>query len=140
MNVFQVLRNLLLVLFLLILITLTGCGLFEKKKGCTDIKALNHDFSAEKEDGSCMYSKAIFYASFFSPFPPVTVTVDGSTVGTITAAYPTGPGNCSVPGVATYQFQEGNQVDWIATDQAGFIFSGVLSPKSSQDCILVKVF
>lgn len=130
-------KNLILSILALTLLTSTTC---EKEKGCTDIKALNHSFSAEMDDGSCQYSTAVFYGAFFSPCPPVTVQVNGSNIGVIEAAYPNGPGNCSVPGVAKYYFQSGETVDWIATDPCGTVFSGTLSPKSSADCIKVRVY
>ena len=110
------------------------------EEGCTDTSALNTDFSATSDDGSCVYSNVVFYGSQISPCPPVVVQVNGSTVGQISAFYPTGPGNCSVPGVANYSFQNGDKIDYVATDGCGFIFSGTVSPSSVSDCIKVRVF
>ncbi len=118
------------------IISLSSCH----TKGCTDSKAINQKFDADENDGSCKYSKAIFYGSQISPFPPVTVNVNGSSIGTINAFYPSGPGNCSVPGVATYQFVNGSKIDWVAIDAVGTIFSGTLDPSSVSECLKVRVF
>jgi len=40
-----------IILVLLGVLALTGC----KKEGCTDSSAINHDSSAKKNDGSCIY-------------------------------------------------------------------------------------
>ncbi|MEO7991386.1 MAG: hypothetical protein ABI663_17675 [Chryseolinea sp.] len=129
--------NFLLAIFAFaLLVSTSGCD----EEGCTDSKALNQDFTADKDNGSCTYSTAVFYGSIPSPFPPVTVTVNGSTVGTISAYYPSGPGNCSVPGVATFQFDNGEKVDWVVTDAIGNIFSGTLEPNSFSDCLKVRVY
>ena len=120
---------------LILLLYATGC-----KPGCTDVAALNHEFDAEKEDGSCIYSNAVFFGTTPARCPPVTVQVDGNSIGTIEAFYPNGPGNCSVPGVARFEFQSGESVDWVATDACGNIASGVARPSSTQECIRVRVF
>lgn len=49
-----------------IVFALVPCSLFVKE-GCTDGMALNEDFEATENDGSCKYSKVIFYGSVFSP-------------------------------------------------------------------------
>ena len=110
------------------------------EEGCTDSNSLNYDINATQDNGTCAYSKVIFYGTIFSPCPPVSVQVNGSSIGSIQAVYPNGPGNCSVPGVAQYNFNSGETIDWIATDACGFIFSGTLRPSRNSDCIKVKVF
>lgn len=116
-------------------IILNGC-----KKGCRDNEATNYESTADKDcKNCCKYSEVVFYGSQLSPYPPVVVQVNGSTIGTIQAAYPSGPGNCSVPGVAKYQFEDSKSLDWVATDNAGFIFSGTIKP-NSQVCMKVRVF
>jgi hypothetical protein len=132
-------------LFLFIcVITITfsfsSCEKIFPKKGCTDSKALNHDSDTDTDDGSCQYSSAIFYMSVLNPARPVTVTVNGSTVGIITAQYPAGPGNCSAPGCAIYKFKDGQKLDWVATEPGGLIWTGTIEPNSFQDCIKVRVY
>lgn len=112
----------------------------KKKKGCTDSKALNRNSDADKEDGSCQYSSVIFYMSVIVPSRPVTVSVNGTNIGTITAQYPAGPGNCIAPGCATYQFKSGEKVNWVATEPGGSIWTGTAEPSSSLDCIKVRVY
>lgn len=88
-------------------------------KGCTDSKALNYDFSAKNNDGSCRYSKATFYAQFGFyqgvPINQIELKVDGSTIGSIATVYPNGPGNCNATGTVGYQFLNGNPIDWNTT-------------------------
>lgn len=133
--------------FLIISFLLTSCDLFTKKKGCTDIYALNKDFSAEENDGSCRYSKVTFYASigFLNgiPIQKIDVSINQNFVGSITSVYPNGPGNCSASGTVEYQFLNGNKVDWntvIHLSNGGTVFSsGQVSPSSILDCIKVNV-
>lgn len=125
------------------LLFFVSCG-----KGCTDAKALNTDFSAEKNDGSCEYSKVGFYASegFFSGIPivKVDVSVDGNNIVTTNGTfYQNGPGNCSASGTIAYQFESGNSVDWNATvfllSGATIFTSGQISPSSVHECIRVNM-
>lgn len=125
-----------LLLVLLLFLLLSSC----EEEGCTDSKALNTDYAATVDDGSCIYSDVVFYGSQFSPCPPVVVQVNGSSIGNITASYPGGPGNCSVPGVAYYTFSSGEKIDYVALDDCGRIFSGTVTPSSVNDCIKVRVF
>lgn len=110
------------------------------EKGCTQNGAINYSFTAEEDDGSCEFSTVVFYGTTPANCPPVVVTVDGQNVGTIDAFYPTGPGNCSVPGVARYSFKSNRRVDWIAQDGCGRIASGTTAPNRSNQCIGVRVF
>ena len=131
-------KSLLIGLCLLVLFAVfTSC---KKKKGCTDPKALNTKFDAQVNDGSCRYSSAIFYMSVIVPSRPVTVSVNGTNIGTITAQYPLGPGNCIAPGCAVYQFKEGEKVNWVATEPGGSIWTGTIEPSSVADCIRVRVY
>ena len=109
-------------------------------RGCTDSKALNKNFEAELDDGSCRYSSVIFYMSVINPARPVSVSVNGNNVGTITAQYPLGPGNCSAPGCATFSFKDGKKLDWVATEPGGLIWTGTIEPNSFSDCIKVRVY
>ncbi len=130
-------------LFLILLIVNFGC----KKYGCTDSKALNNNFKAKKDDGTCEYSSVAFYASasFFQniPITKVEVTVNSNSLGFTNAFYPNGPGNCSAPGIVSYKFANGKQVDWgakiILANGAILLSNGTLSPSSTAPCLQVNV-
>lgn len=115
----------------------TAC---EKKKGCTDPKALNRDIDAEVDNGTCEYSTVIFYMSVINPSRPVTVAVNGSAIGTITAQYPGGPGNCIAPGCVSYKFKSESKIDWVATEPGGIIWTGSVAPNAFTECIKVRVY
>jgi len=119
------------------LMSMTSC---DPRKGCTDPSSLNYDSDAEVDNGTCSYSTAIFYMSVLNPSRPVTVSVNGSTVGTITAQYPSGPGNCSAPGCAIYKFNSSKKLDWVATEPGGLIWTGTVEPNSFQDCMKVRIY
>lgn len=112
----------------------------KKHKGCTDTNSLTYSTDAEINDGSCSYSTVIFYMSVINPARPVTVSVNGSPIGTITAQYPSGPGNCSAPGCAIYKFKDSHKLDWVATEPGGLIWTGTIEPNRYNDCIKVRVF
>jgi hypothetical protein len=124
------------------------CGLFQKNcpEGCTDSRALNHDVDAEEDDGSCVYSEAVFYAQFgfFNgiPITQIDVSVEGSNIGVINAVYSGGPGNCFATGTAHYQFTNGESISWNTTAHlasgAQIFSSGTLRP-TSIECIKVNV-
>lgn len=129
-----------------ILIASIGCEeLIES--GCTDSKALNHDFIAEKDDGSCYYSRVTFYSKWGSfngiNIAKVDVSVDGNFMGTITKVFPNGPGNCSSQGNVAYEFNSGERVDWNATitlvNGASLVSGGTVSPSRSSECLKVNV-
>lgn len=134
----------LLLTSILALTLLTSC----KEKGCTDAKALNKDYNADVNDGSCIYSNVVFYASagFFNgiPITKIDITINGNNIGTIPGTfYPSGPGNCSAQGTVSYRFLNGSGVDWNSTvylaSGATLFGSGQLSPSSVSDCIKVNV-
>lgn len=144
-------KNLLQVSLFALILTISSCDLFplrEPNPGCTDIKALNYDYSAEVDDGSCTYSNAVFYAQW-PAYNGITIvrtdiTVNGNQQGTISySIYPNGPSNCFAPGTVQYQFQDGNSVSWNAVHYLSTgvtIFAGgTISPSSSNDCIKVNV-
>jgi hypothetical protein len=127
--------------FVLILcVTIVTTSSCFKKKGCTDSNALNRNSDADKDDGSCVYSSVIFYMSVINPARPVTVSVNGNAIGTITAQYPGGPGNCIAPGCAIYTFNSGQKANWVATEPGGTIWTGTVQPSSVADCIKVRVY
>lgn len=119
----------------------------EVKKGCTDPNALNRDYTAEVNDGSCVYSNVTFYASagLFNGIPVtrIDVAINGDNIGTIQTTYPNAPGNCSAQGTVSYRFQNGDKVDWNTTvylaSGATLFGSGQVSPSSVSDCIKVNV-
>lgn len=119
----------------------------EEKRGCTDSKALNQDFQADVNDGSCKYSTVTFYAKFgfFNgiPISSIDVSVNGGNIGAITATYPNGPGNCSASGTVKYDFGSGDSIDWntvvFLANGASIFNSGSISPSSFQECIRVNV-
>jgi hypothetical protein len=112
----------------------------KKTKGCTDPKALNRDINADKENGTCRYSSVVFYMSVIVPSRPVSVSVNGTNIGTITAQYPLGPGNCIAPGCATYEFKNGEKINWVATEPGGSIWTGTAEPNSATDCMKIRVY
>ncbi|MFM7710101.1 MAG: hypothetical protein ACKO5C_04235 [Ferruginibacter sp.] len=117
------------------------------EKGCTDPKALNYKVTADKNDGSCQFSTATFYASagFFNgvPINRIDLSIEGSGVGTINTIYPAGPGNCSAPGTVIYQFENSSTVDWntvVYLNNGQTLFgSGTASPSSINACVKVNV-
>lgn len=120
----------------LLFTTISMSGCFEVE-GCIDNNALNYEAGADIDDGSCQYSRVIFYKALDGP--EVTVTVDGNTVGTVTAFYPRGPGNCSAAGNAYHQLTDGELHDWNA-EGGRFLNSGTVGPSRSNECIRVRVF
>lgn len=115
-----------------------GCK--KEKKGCIDPKALNRNIEAEVDNGTCDYSTVIFYMSVINPSRPVNVAVNGNNIGTITAQYPGGPGNCIAPGCAIFKFKNGQKIDWVATEPGGVIWTGSVEPSAFYDCIKVRVY
>ena len=59
-------------------IPLIGCDILSPEKGCTDRNALNFDVGADEDDGSCQFSRVIFYKAVDGP--PASVTLDGAAV------------------------------------------------------------
>ena len=127
-----------LFLLLALSVAFTSCDLFSgTPAGCTDPFALNHDASAEEDDGSCRFSEVIFYK--VPDGPPVEVSVDGQPVGTITAFYPDGPEACSAPGTPSYQLQDGLRHAWEGAS-GPFRSTGTVQANPSAACIQVRVF
>ena len=139
----------LIYLFLFIVIILSlfiGCKK-EKIFGCVYNTALNYEFLAEENDGSCKFSSATFFAKYPAfngiPIVSVAVTVNGSEVGTITQFHPNTPGNCSASGTVFYQFESSEKVDWntvVKLNNGSTITgSGIVAPSSFNECIKVNV-
>ncbi len=115
--------------------------------GCTDSQALNKDFGADENDGSCQYSEVTFYAryAFFNgiPITKIELSVDGSEVGNISANYPNGPGNCAALGTVKYSFTNSDSIDWNSTvflaNGTSIFDSGNVLPSTSLGCIKVNI-
>lgn len=125
-------------LFLLLtIVLLSSC-----KRNCEDPKALNYEWKlfAIKDATECKFSKGIFYVTHTPNYPPLSLYIDGHYVDDITLVYPVAPGNCSATGCATYQFVNGDSVDWEVRDAIGNVVNGTLEPSSSSSCLMVKVF
>lgn len=139
--------KLLTILMLASILLSLGLVSCKKERGCTDTNALNKDYNAEENDGSCQYSTAVFYASagYYSgiAISKIDVTVNNESIGSIFGIYPNGPGNCSAQGTVSFQFPNGNKVDWNTTvylSNGAVIFgSGQASPSSVSNCIKVNV-
>lgn len=117
----------------------SGCGLFEEDRvrGCTDERALNHDYGSNEDDGSCAYSQVIFYRA--ADGPAVAVTVDTHPIGIIRDFDPSGPGDCSAPGGLTYQLEDGDRHRWRAETLQSRL-SGIIQAKPTTPCMYIKVF
>ena len=126
------------VLFPVLLLTsaLSGCAV----QGCTDGNALNYEFGANEDDGSCQFSSVVFYSAVDLGAVAVTVNVDGVDSGEISAFYPNGPGNCTAPGTVQITLTDGQTHDWDATHPTGVISTGTVRASSQQECIIVPVF
>ncbi|RYY85836.1 MAG: hypothetical protein EOO15_16010 [Chitinophagaceae bacterium] len=114
--------------------------------GCKSNKALNYKFDADNDDGSCRFSKITFFGRYGNyngiPITRVDVSVNGSALGSLTAMYPGGPGNCSAPGTVSYQFTDDASVDWSSlvflANGATLVFTGQVSPSRNEECIKVS--
>ncbi len=117
----------------------TGCDLIDPDPamGCTDSKSFSYDYSAEEDDGSCEYSRVIFYKAVDGP--PVQMTIDGQPVGVISAFYPSGPGNCSAPGNAYHQLPDSRSYDWNA-ESGPYLNAGTVQASRQSACLRVRVF
>ena len=134
---------------ILIIILFIGASIFIscETPGCTDDNALNYNFEANHNDGSCYYSTITFYAKygFFNGIPinKIDVSVNGDFIESLSAVYPNGPGNCNANGTGKYQCQSGDPVDWntivYLANGATIFGSGNISPSSISSCIKVNV-
>lgn len=112
-----------------------------------DMNSLNYNAEAEESDGSCKYSTATFYAryGYYSgiPITSIDVNVNGNAAGTITAIYPTAPGNCAAQGTVAVGLTGSKSVEWntiVHLANGGTVFgSGTTSALAGMECVKVNV-
>lgn len=135
-----------LLLAICLAVVLPACDIFKPDPvvGCTDSAALNYSILAEEDNGSCEFSRVVFYGgqAIAPQFLPWSVVVDGVVVGQVTGFYPGAPpGNCSAQFTAQMQLSDGRRHDWNASSPGNqFANSGVVQASRSNDCIRVRVF
>lgn len=91
--------------FMLILVSVSGC----KTEGCRESEALNYNPEAEKDDGTCNFTKFIFWARYNNydvglnnyDVTSIDLKVGGSSTGNITSVYGASPA-CDAAGCITY--------------------------------------
>ena len=130
------------------LLFILSCDLLEPELegGCTDSRALNQDYTADFDDGSCEYSTVVFYGRYtyygFVPIANIDITIDGSFKGSLTTVYPNGPSNCDAPGTVKHQFEDGSSVNWNAvitlSNGTYYTTGGTVSPSSTYSCIKIN--
>lgn len=117
--------------------------------GCMDQAATNFSGGATRSDGSCTFSRVVFYVGSVVPAGalPVTVSIDGQVVGTVNGYYPASPpGNCTADFTAQKSLTDGRSHDWNARTApylpgGGFSAnSGTLKADHGSECIKVRVF
>ena len=130
----------------LFVVLISGC----KKEGCTNANAINFSTDADKDDGSCTFSKVVFWARyneyqdgiFTYDVTSINLTAGGSSVGNITSVYGSAPA-CSAGGCITYQIKGSSSVSWSAAihlnDGTIVNKSGTANASSNQDCIAVQI-
>ncbi|RYY38218.1 MAG: hypothetical protein EOO08_15470 [Chitinophagaceae bacterium] len=125
---------------------LPSCDKEPPVTGCMSNKALNYKFDADTDDGNCSFSKVTFFGRYTTyngvPITRVDVSINGTPLGSLTAVYPGGPGNCSAPGTLSYQFTDDRTLDWNSTiylaNGATLVGSGQVSPSRYDACIKVS--
>ncbi|MCF8365018.1 MAG: hypothetical protein K9H16_04510 [Bacteroidales bacterium] len=156
--------------FSLIILQSSSCDDDTPPRGCTCDNALNYDILAEENDGTCIFSNVCFYAKYdsysyynsnwgiwvSSAVSRVDVEVFNAAVGiigSVSQAYPNGPGNCDAPGTITYRirplFGEDKDCSWdfvrfeshIYLVDGTYIYqeSRLVSADHDKECIMVNV-
>lgn len=138
-------------ILLFFVISVLSCSSCVKRK-CRDSSATNGAiFSSGASDNSlCVYSKVAFYLSSLTYWNNMNFTINKVElyinqvyVGDISAAYPSGPGNCTATGALAYQFSDKNPADWeakIFLNNGSILFTnGTISPSSTASCLIQDV-
>ena len=135
-------RILYLLIFCFSQLTFNSC-----KKGCIDPIALNLDEEAENDDGTCEYSRAIFYQSRNSfstgTIEKVEVYLFQDLIGETSIHYPSAPNNCSAFGTVLYLFEDGDMIDWnvkiFLTEGEVLYRSGITIANANNVCVRINV-
>ena len=133
-----------LILIAIVLPLLFSCS---KNEGCNDPKAFNYTIEADFDDGSCTYSKVVFYADSAqypgTPIQSIRILINNSGAGTFnSASY--GISDCTSPGdeTVTYSLPSTFQVEWTAevslTDGSSYNNSGTVVSDLGLPCILIN--
>jgi len=121
-----------------------------EKPGCTNTRAINYDYSANVDNGTCEYSNVVFYSKYdmyningyIYQINNVEVSVNGNFIGNVTSYYPNGVSSCYATGCVTYQMITDKKIYWESTinliNHTPIYNSGSLTPYSS-DCLRVSV-
>ncbi|MBL4593080.1 MAG: hypothetical protein JKX68_04595 [Flavobacteriales bacterium] len=132
----------------LIIIALPLLFSCSKNEGCNDPKAFNYSTEVDYDDGSCTYSKLVFYADSTqypgTPIDHIEILINGNSIGAfVGASY--GVLNCTASGAKTssYDLSSSIQVEWTAavhlTNGSDFNNTGTISSDLTQQCMLINV-
>ena len=138
------------VVYLLAILGLVISSSCQKKKGCTDSAALNHDIDADKDDNSCEYSECIFYQVYDTyifgsdtlSVTKVEVSVNGEVIGNCSYAFGNSPpNNCMAFGAVMYKCIDGEPFDWntitYLSDGSFIPWEGIGQANSDKPCIKI---
>jgi len=137
----KIMKKLILILSMFLFFS-TSCKK-EVIKGCTDNNAINYVSNAEEDNGTCTYTKAVFYSRFQGytldyysyEINNVELSINGEYIGLITYYYPNGISDYYAPGTIMHQMN-GDKIYW--TSKVNLIghtpitFSGSITPSSSE--------
>lgn len=141
--------------FFLLVVALSVATVFTtscKKRGCTDLEAINYSEEAEIDDGSCSYEGAMVFwyneatAAQLVYDGAITMTyyVDGKEIGSSDAAvYWTGPPECGQDGSVGVVKSWGNDrtktYSFSAQDQTGWEFWGEPVTFHANACVSMQL-
>ena len=122
-------------------------------KGCIDGNAINYDYAADIDDGSCTYSNFTFYSRYSTFTDPyyntwtitnVDISINGNYIGSTGGTYyPTSPNNCYANGTVSYQTVDGSTISWNAivylSNGQQIYTSGTTRPNRYSECVKINV-